>query len=130
MKAAMGVGSFILMAYVQTIILMRPSLPTIIQACFFVLWLLNVIYRPVHNFIVIFIIMIAIGGLRGAAYTNFLYLANAKVNLPCDMDLIYYERELAVNMLLMASDIGKLFAFTCSFQLKLHLYPEIFFHNP
>ena len=63
--------------------------------------------------------MTAIGGISGSTYTNFLYLANAKVKLPCDMNLMYYERELTVNVLLLASDIGNLFAIVLAFYIKL-----------
>ena len=118
MKVAMFTGNFIFMAYVQEITLMRPSLPTIIQLGFFIFWLINATLSFVENFSLIFLIMMAIGGLRGTEFTNFLYLANAKVKLPCDMNLMYYERELTVNILLVASDIGNFFATISAFYLK------------
>jgi len=62
--------------------------------------------------------MACIGGLQGTSYTNFLYLANAKTNLPCDMDLQYYERELTLNILLTASDLGYFFANIFAFVLR------------
>jgi hypothetical protein len=37
-------------------------------------------------------------------------MANTRTNLKCDMRLSYYERELCVNMLLIAQDIGVFFA--------------------
>lgn len=46
----------------------------------------------------------------GTAYTNFFYLANTRTNLPCDFNLHYTERELTVNMLLFANDLGIFFA--------------------
>ena len=102
---------------------MRPSLPTAIQAFFFVFWILKVNYSFADNFVPIFLICVAIGGLQGTEYTNFLYLANAKMEPPCDMGLDYYERELTVNVLLMASDLGKLLSITLSVVLKANYYP-------
>jgi hypothetical protein len=46
----------------------------------------------------------------GTAYTNFFYLANTRTNLECDFNLHYTERELTVNMLLFANDLGIFFA--------------------
>lgn len=111
--------------------MMRPTLPTAIQAGFFVFWLVNVSLNIVDDFFFIFLICVAIGGLQGTEYTNFLYLANAKiVSLPCDMGLDYYERELTVNILLMASDLGKLVSLSLTIILKAFLYPELLYRNP
>jgi hypothetical protein len=38
----------------------------------------------------------------GTAYSNFLYLANTRTKLDCDFKLHYTERELTVNLLLIA----------------------------
>ena len=54
-----------------------------------------------------------------------MYLANAKLKLPCDMNLSYYERELTVNMLLAASDLGNLLAIGLTVALKYNLAPEL-----
>ena len=94
------------MSYVQVITMMRPSLPTMIQLGFFVFWLANVVFGSISNFFMIFMIMVGVGGLWGTSYANFLYLANAKISLSCDMGLTYYERELTLNVLLIASDLG------------------------
>lgn len=110
---------------------MRPSLPTAIQLGFLVFWMFNATFSFVEDFILLFMICVVIGGLQGTEYTNFLYLANAKiVSLPCDMGLDYYERELTVNMLLMASDLGKLVSTALIVILKLQYYPELVFHSP
>ena len=106
------------MSLVQETTLMRPSLPTLIQFGFFVFWLMNITMGLLENFFIIFIIMVCIGGLWGTSYTNFLYLANAKVRLSCDMNLSYYERELTLNILLIASDVGIFAATLLSFILK------------
>ena len=74
--------------------------------------------------------MLFIGGLWGTSYTNFLYLANAKINLPCDMGLAYYERELALNILLIASDLGSFAANLIAFFLKAQQVPQYLLKNP
>ena len=66
----------------------------------------------------IFTIMVFVGGLWGTSYTNFLYLANARINRSCDMGLNYYERELTLNVLLIASDLGIFIAELLAFLLK------------
>ena len=55
--------------------------------------------------------MMVLGALRNCAYINFLFLANADTDIDCDMQLISYERELAVNLLLIAYDMGIFFGF-------------------
>ena len=96
-----------------------------IQFCFFIFWIVNLLEHVVSSFEVLFVMMMFIGGLRGAEFTNFLYLANSKIldkrtgkKADIDMGLTYYERELTINMLLMASDLGKLFAVILTISLK------------
>ena len=79
---------------------------------------MNFIFGLIEDFFLMFFIMMLVGGLWGASYTNFLYLANAKISLSCDMGLTYYERELALNILLIASDFGMFVATLLAFILK------------
>ena len=71
-----------------------------------------------------------VGVHSGTSYTNFLFLANTKTNLPCDMRLNYYERELVVNLLLLANDFGQLFAQVISFVIMMYKYPGLLFNPP
>ena len=105
-------------------------MPTIVQFGFFVFSFFNLIFRLIEDFILTFIFMMLVGGLQGACYTNFLYLANAKIKLSCDMGLTYYERELALNILLIASDVGMFAAILLAFILKSQQVPELILHNP
>ena len=130
MKVAMGIGNFIFMSIVQEIIFWRPTLPTIVQFGFFVFWFANVIFGVIENFFLTFLVMMLVGGLWGACYTNFLYLANAKIKLSCDMGLTYYERELTLNILLIASDFGMFVAILLAFILKSQQVPELLLHDP
>ena len=84
----------------------------------------------ISNFFMIFMVMVLVGGLWGTSYTNFLYLANAKINLSCDMGLTYYERELTLNILLIASDLGIFAAELLAFALKAQQVPELLLKNP
>ena len=78
------------------------------------------------SFLLIFLVCAAVGGLQGTEYTNFLYLANAKIiDLPYDMGLDYYERELTVNLLLIASDLGKLVSLSLTLLLKAYFDPDL-----
>ena len=54
--------------------------------------------------------MIWVGAQGGTAYTNFFYLANTRTGSKFDFNLHYTERELCVNLLLFANDLGILFA--------------------
>ena len=47
-----------------------------------------------------------VGVHSGTSYTNFIDLASTKTNLDCDMHLNNYERELVVNLLLIANMMG------------------------
>ena len=59
----MSIGNFIFMSYVQIITMMRPNLPTVIQFGFFCFWLAIVWLGAVHDFLIIFIVMVFVGGL-------------------------------------------------------------------
>ena len=93
-------------------------------------WLVNVLFDVAEDFFIVFLVMIFVGGLWGTSYTNFIYLANAKISLSCDMGLTYYERELTLNILLMASDVGMFLAMILSFILKAQQVPELMLKNP
>ena len=101
-----------------------------IQFGFFVFWLINLVFGVIENLFLTFLFMMLIGGLWGASYTNFLYLANAKIKLSCDMGLTYYERELTINILLIASDFGMFVAILLAFILKSQQVPELLLHDP
>ena len=105
-------------------------MPTVIQFGFFVFSFVNFIFGVIENFFLMFIVMMLVGGLWGASYTNFLYLASAKIKLDCDMGLDYYERELTLNILLIASDVGMFVATLLAFVLKYLQVPELILKNP
>jgi hypothetical protein len=44
--------------------------------------------------------------------------------------LNYYERELVVNLLLMANEFGALFATVCGYIVMTYLYPDLLFNPP
>ena len=46
------------------------------------------------------------------------------------MQLHYYERELVVNLLLMANEFGSLFAYVFSYCVMMFLYPQMLFNPP
>ena len=99
-------GNLIFSAYVTAISLMYPFMPVVFQFINACLWLLNVWLWFVQDLRLLFIWMMFIGGLSGASFTNFLFLANAKTDLFCDLKLNIYERELVVNLMLMSDDLG------------------------
>ena len=110
MKVAYTIGNFLFMSTVQSVTLTFPWLPTVLQFINVILWTINVAYGFVSNFVIIFVWMMIVGGLAGTEFVNFLFLAVAKTTHECDMNLNYYERELVVNLLLMAYDLGNFYA--------------------
>ena len=68
--------------------------------------MLNLEYDLVSDFNTMFIWSMWVGVHSGTSYTNFIFLASTKTNLDCDMHLNYYERELVVNLLLIANMTG------------------------
>ena len=110
MKIAYSIGSFLFMTTVSTATVNRPWFPTVFQALNVALWTINVSYGLVDDFIAIFIWMMFVGALAGTEFVTFLFLAVAKTNLEHDMHLNFYERELVVNLLLMAYDLGTFYA--------------------
>ena len=104
-------GALVAAAYIQAYTLPYPFVPLIALAINFVLWAANVAFRFVTSPYLLFIWMMVLGALRNCAYINFLFLANADTDIDCDLELISYERELAVNLLLIAYDIGVFFGF-------------------
>lgn len=99
-------GSFVSLSSIQSYTLMYPWLPTVFQAGNIITGVLNLHYEWVTSYNVVFVWTVWVGIHAGTSYTNFLFLANTKTNLDCDMRLSYYERELVVNLLLIANDFG------------------------
>ena len=111
MTIAGVLGNLIFSAYVQAFSMLYPFMPVYFQAINVCLWVINVYLMLVSDLRLLFIWMMFIGGLSGASFTNFLFLANAKTNLPCDMNLQIYDRELTVNLFLISFDIGMFYGF-------------------
>ena len=123
-------GNLIFSAYVTAISLMYPFMPVIFQLINSFLWLLNVWTWFVQDLRLLFIWMMFIGGLSGASFTNFLFLANAKTDLFCDLKLNIYERELVVNLMLMSDDLGQFYGYFCGFAIVYLLVPDMIFTPP
>ncbi len=92
--------------------------------------MINVEYELVTSYNIIFLFTMWVGIQQGTSYTNFLFLANTKTNLQCDMRLSYYERELVVNLLLIANEFGQLIAQVACFAIMMYKYPELLFNPP
>ena len=123
-------GNLIFSAYVTAISLMYPFMPVVFQFINACLWLLNVWLWFVQDLRLLFIWMMFIGGLSGASFTNFLFLANAKTDLFCDLKLNIYERELVVNLMLMSDDLGQFYGYFCGFAIVYLLVPDMIFTPP
>lgn len=91
------------LASIQTLSIRFPFGPTLIQIANTFIFVIFCLWFPfISNFNVIFLWCVAIGTQGGTCYTNFMFLANAKTNLDEDLNLNFYERELVVNLLLIA----------------------------
>ena len=123
-------GNLIFSAYVTAISLAYPFMPVALQSINTVLWLLNVMTWFVQDIRLLFIWMMFIGGLSGASFTNFLFLANAKTDLFCDLGLNIYERELVVNLMLMSDDLGQFYGYFFGLVTMYILVPDIIFTPP
>ena len=123
-------GNLIFSAYVTAISLMYPFMPVVFQFINTCLWLLNVWLWFVQDLRLLFIWMMFIGGLSGASFTNFLFLANAKTDLFCDLKLNIYERELVVNLMLMSDDLDQFYGYFCGFAIVYLLVPDMIFTPP
>jgi len=116
-------GDIIGLSSIQTLSIVYPEGPMLIQIINLVLFSLNQYYYVITNFNVIFLWCIWIGMQAGTCYTNFMFLANAKTNLKEDLNLNFYERELVVNLLLISMDIGNFFAAVLSFVVMQYSFP-------
>ena len=95
-------GSFISRSTLHSSLLTRAYTPTLLQLVNLVLWLFNLKFGFLTSFYPCFFFMLWCGLPGGTAYSNFLYLANTRTKLDCDFKLHYTERELTVNLLLIA----------------------------
>ncbi len=123
MITAYCLGDIIGLSSIQTLSIVYPEGPMLIQIINLVLFSLNQYYHVITNFNVIFVWCIWIGMQAGTCYTNFMFLANAKTNLKEDLNLNFYERELVVNLLLISMDIGNFFAAVLSFVVMQYSFP-------
>ena len=133
-RVALFLGNVVFMATVQPIACRMPTTLTLLQLGFCLFWIVNDTMQLIKLFPVLFLVMSIIGGLSGASFTNFLYLANIQIisnkdgeseEASMDMGLTYYERELTINVLLMASDLGRLLAAVLTISLKYTFSPKL-----
>jgi hypothetical protein len=92
--------------------------------------MLNFKYLFITDFYVIFFWTVYVGAMEGTSYTNFLFLAVTSTTLSCDMKLNYSERELVVNMLLLAQDLGGFFATFLCFAIQMYNNPQVIYNPP
>mmetsp|Transcript_42947 Transcript_42947/g.30941 ORF Transcript_42947/g.30941 Transcript_42947/m.30941 type:complete len:102 (-) Transcript_42947:113-418(-) len=97
-----ALGTFVSLSSMQSITIYRPYLPTLFQ--FINLMTLSAVFllKYTTSFTLVFFWMIWVGAQGGTSYLNFLFMANTKTNLSCDLRLHYTERELTVNLILVS----------------------------
>ena len=103
-------GSFISRSTLSSSLLSRAYTPSMIQLLNIVLWLIFLKYNVFTSFYPCFFFMLWCGLPGGTAYSNFLYLANTRTKIEADFKLHYTEREITVNLLLFAQDLGNVLA--------------------
>ena len=123
-------GDVLSLSSLQGVTLLKPWYPSFFQFINLLLWILNCYTGWVTNFFVVFMWMMWVGCQTGTCYTNFLFLANARTNLECDMRLNYYERELVVNLLLISYDVGNFFAGVVAYAVQQNYFPDMLFNPP
>eukprot|EP00347_Sterkiella_histriomuscorum_P003594 403363688 len=123
-------GSFISRSTLHSKILSRSYTPTLAQLVNITFWIYNIKYEVMTEFYPTFFFMIWCGFPSGTAYSNFFYLANTRTNLDCDFDLHFTERELTVNLLFLANDLGIFFAGIIGFIIQAQYYPETLYNPP
>ena len=101
------------------------------QAINFIFWTMNAMLGfPIQGFAIVFLWAIWVGCQGGTCYTNFLFMANTKTNLACDMKLSYYERELMCNIMLIASDLGLFFAGFTGYWIQSWMFTGALYDPP
>ena len=110
-QAAYNLGDLLSLSSLQQVTLEYPWVPTTFQILNAAGWTVNLLLGfPIANFNFVFMWSLWVGCQGGTSFTNFLFMANTRTNLSCDMKLSYYERELCCNLLLIAADTGAFFA--------------------
>lgn len=128
---AYNLGDVLGLSSIQRVSIKYPTGPTLIQIANMVLFTVFVLWWPLlNNFNLCFLWCIWIGSQGGTCYTNFMFLANAKTNLPEDMNLNFYERELVVNLLLISQGVGTFFAAAFGFFFMQFEWPEMLYNPP
>ena len=127
---AYNFGSVISLSTLQSVTLEQPHIPTVVQFFNVILWILNLQYGWLQDFNIVFVWLMWIGCQQGTDYTNFLFLANSKVNMDYDMGLNYYERELVCNLLLISNDVGGFFSAVVGYAILQYYFPQVLFDPP
>lgn len=123
-------GSFISRSTLHSSILSKAYTPTLAQSINFVIWIYNLKYEFLTDFYQTFFFLVWCGFPGGTAYSNFFYLANTRTSLSCDFRLHYTERELTVNLLLFANDLGIFFAGILGFIIQAYYFPYTLYNPP
>ena len=131
MQFAYNLGDILGVSSIQTMSIEYPTGPTVIQIINCVLFsFLSLQWNILTSYWLIFIWLIFIGAQGGTCYTNFIFLANSKTNLKQDLGLSFFERELAVNLLLISLSIGVFFAAVVCFFVMQYWFPEMLYNPP
>ena len=86
---------------------MHPRLPVQLLFLVTLCLALNMVIGVVTHVYLLILVAFTVGALQGCFYTSFIFLALAKTDLPCDLNLHFLERELVLNLMLMAQVLGK-----------------------
>ncbi len=132
-KIAYMLGNILFMAKVQTISLMHPLMPVLTLILITVALFFSATILPLYlvsSMWPFFGAALVIGAIDGSVFTSFIFLAVAKTDLPCDMNLHFRERELVVNLLLGAMFVGRFFALITSFVFFLYFEESLLYSYP
>ena len=130
LKGAYSIGGLLTANYYQSGMLTRPNLPTFMLGVNVLLWLVNMYLRIITSPILLCIWLMIVGGIGNCAFITYMFLACAETPLETDMKLIIYERELVVNLLLIAHDIGIFYGFGLTYWISSTYVHSIIYNPP
>lgn len=120
MKIGRMLGNVVFMSKVEGIVLIYPSIPFFIlfaMAMGLLVVSLTISMHGIQSMIPFFLSSIAIGAADGTMFAAFLFHAVSHTDVPSSIHLNFRERELVVNFLLIAQNMGRFFG-----MLAAHLY--------
>ena len=123
-------GEIVFSAWISAYACIFPQVPFLLEIVNAIFWMFNLKHTIITNIPITCLWLALTGAIQVTPSTNFMFLAIAKTDLYSDLDLKVKQREMVVNMLVIASSLGKFLALCFRLGYFEYYCPSAIFSPP